>query len=374
MSGRASIFQRFILPGLAFKAVVIGGGYATGRELAEFFFPAGPVGGLMGLVLVAAIWSAACTLTFLFAYATHSRDYRTFFRHLLGPFWRLFELAYLALLMLILAVFGAAVGEIGAALFGWPDWAGAACLALGILLATATGNEVLEGFFRYAAFFLYAVYAIFAVLALTAFGDRIADALGAGVPIGNWAGGGLTYAGYNIVGAVVILPVVRHFTGYRDATLAGLACGPLAALPAIVFFLAMLAFYPEIGAEALPSNYILDRLDLPVFHMLFQLMIFVALLETSASCINAINERIGAVLETRGRAMTPRLRLLVAAVLLVLAMVVAGRFGLIALIANGYRTLAYVLIAVFILPLFTIGVWKLRRHLLPDAATPEPTE
>ena len=37
-----SRFQRFVLPGLAFKAVVIGGGYATGRELAEFFLPAGP--------------------------------------------------------------------------------------------------------------------------------------------------------------------------------------------------------------------------------------------------------------------------------------------------------------------------------------------
>jgi uncharacterized membrane protein YkvI len=32
-------FQRYLLPGLAFKAVVIGGGYATGRELAEFFMP-----------------------------------------------------------------------------------------------------------------------------------------------------------------------------------------------------------------------------------------------------------------------------------------------------------------------------------------------
>src|ERR1044072_7007374 len=42
----SSAFQRFVLPGLAFKAVVIGGGYATGREIAEFFLPAGPWGGV----------------------------------------------------------------------------------------------------------------------------------------------------------------------------------------------------------------------------------------------------------------------------------------------------------------------------------------
>jgi uncharacterized membrane protein YkvI len=37
----ATWFQRFVLPGLAFEAVVIGGGYATGRELAEFFLANG---------------------------------------------------------------------------------------------------------------------------------------------------------------------------------------------------------------------------------------------------------------------------------------------------------------------------------------------
>ena len=33
-----SWFQRILLPGFVFKGVVIGGGYATGRELVEFFF------------------------------------------------------------------------------------------------------------------------------------------------------------------------------------------------------------------------------------------------------------------------------------------------------------------------------------------------
>ena len=55
---RSSWFQRLLLPGLAFKAVVIGGGYATGRELAEFFLPSGPWGGLAGMLLATLIWSA----------------------------------------------------------------------------------------------------------------------------------------------------------------------------------------------------------------------------------------------------------------------------------------------------------------------------
>jgi len=46
-------------------------------------------------------------------------------------------------------------------------------------------------------------------------------------------------------------------------------------------------------------------------------------------------------------------------VLLVVAMLLADRFGLVTLIARGYRALAYVLIAVYVLPLLTYGVWRL---------------
>ena len=78
---RPTWFQRFLLPGLAFKAVVIGGGYATGRELAEFFLPSGPRGGLAGdRCSRCSLFSLVCIATFLFARATGTRDYRSFFQ------------------------------------------------------------------------------------------------------------------------------------------------------------------------------------------------------------------------------------------------------------------------------------------------------
>ena len=40
-------------------------------------------------------------------------------------------------------------------------------------------------------------------------------------------------------------------------------------------------------------------------------------------------------------------------------MFLASRFGLVALIANGYRALAYLFLASFVLPLLTVGVWRL---------------
>ena len=141
MSTTPTWFQRFLLPGLAFKAVVIGGGYATGRELAEFFLPSGPQGGVMAMALATLIWSLVCAVTFLFAHATRAYDYRSFFQHLLGHFWGVFELAYVLFMVLILAVFGAAAGAIVAAATGWPELAGTLLLMVCIGAFTAFGNQ-----------------------------------------------------------------------------------------------------------------------------------------------------------------------------------------------------------------------------------------
>ena len=182
-----SWFQRFLLPGLAFKAVVIGGGYATGRELAEFFLPSGPWGGLLGMLLAMLIWSVVCALTFMFAQATRSFDYRSFFGRLLGPAWVVFEVAYLLFMVLILAVFGAAAGAIVNAMFGWPELVGTLCLMSAIGLFTAFGNRSVETLFKWVSFLLYGVYAIFLVLALSTFGDRVVQNFSDATLTGGWA-------------------------------------------------------------------------------------------------------------------------------------------------------------------------------------------
>src|SRR5690606_21517857 len=128
--------------------------------------------------------------------------------------------------------------------------------------------------------FLYAMYVLFVAFAFTTFGDRILQGLSMPQSAGGWVQGGLTYACYNIVGAVAILPMLRHFTRRRDAVAAGLLAGPLAILPAIAFFACMLAWMPQIAGEALPSDYLLRRMQQPLLHIGFQAMIFLALLES----------------------------------------------------------------------------------------------
>ena len=360
---RSSWFQRFLLPGFAFKAVVIGGGYATGRELAEFFLPSGPWGGLAAMLLAMLLWSVIAAATFAFARAVGAFEYRSFFAALLGPGWILFEIAYVLFVVLILSVFGAAAGAIGSAMFELPPIVGTLALAAAIASFAAFGNSSVERLFKYVSFLLYGVYALFLVLALGSFGDRIATNFAIPADAGGWALGGVTYASYNVVGAVVILPVLRHLTSQRDAIVSGLVAGPLAMAPAILFFVCMIAFYPGIEAETLPSDFMLGQLGLPAFHLLFQLMIFAALLESGTGSVHAINERIAAVWRARrGADLTPRARVLIAAGLLIGCIFVADRFGLVALIASGYRALAILFLAVYVAPLLTLGVARLVRR------------
>lgn len=363
-------FQRWILPGLAFKAAVIGGGYATGRELAEYFIPSGPQGGMLAILVAMVCWSVVCALTFGLAHATRSFDYRHFFDMLLGPFAFLFELAYVVFMVLILAVFGAAAGEIFAAMLGWPTLVGTLLLMLAIGFFAAFGNETVEALFKWVSVLLYGTYAVFMVLVLGRFGGAALETLATPQPTTGWLQGGLTYAGYNIVGAVIVLPLVRHFLSRRDAIVAGVLSGPLAMLPGLFFFLCMLAWYPRIGDVALPSDFILRQLDLPVFHVLFQMMIFSALLESGTAVVHACNERIARAWQGRGGGRLGRTpRSVVAGCLLVGSIFIADRVGLVALIAQGYRGLAYMFLAIYVLPLLTIGVWRLlHRDAAPKVA------
>ncbi len=81
----ATTFQRIWLPGFLFQSVIIGGGYATGRELLEFFLSSGPVGGLLGMLVATVAFSVIAVLFFELARLTSSYNYRHFFSATVGP-------------------------------------------------------------------------------------------------------------------------------------------------------------------------------------------------------------------------------------------------------------------------------------------------
>jgi uncharacterized membrane protein YkvI len=77
--------------------------------------------------------------------------------------------------------------------------------------------------------------------------------------------------------------------------------------------------------------------------------------------LHAINERVAKVYEERNRPMPRALRPALATVVMVISVYAAGAIGLIDLIAKGYGWLTYAFIALLIVPVLTIGVWRISR-------------
>src|SRR3546814_13380237 len=95
-------------------------------------------------------------------------------------------------------------------------------------------------------------------------------------------------------------------------------------------------------------------------------MIFTALLESGTGGVHAINERISEAYRTgSGRELGRSTRFLTTAVLLTGSVFVACSFGLVALIADGYRWLAYLFLLIYVAPLLTIRLWRPGRDRKP---------
>lgn len=357
----ANWFQRNIMPGLVFESVVVGGGYATGRELVEFFLSHGPLAGLLGLIATLIVWGIVLAVTFEFARLTRSFDYRTFFEHLIGRGWVLYEVCYYATLILVLSVIGAACSTVFHQSFGLPAWLGAAVLMLCVAVLVYFGNTVVERVLSAWGIALYVLYGGMVLWCLTHYFDVIRQNLQIAPQDAGWIAGGIAYAGYNLSAAPAVLFSLRHATRRRDALIAGMCGGALAVLPGILLYFCVVAFYPAIAHEPVPAVLIVSRIGSRAFAFVFQVALFVTLVKTGVGLLHALNERIATTYSQRHARMPPALRPLASLVFLAFALFLANRFGIVSLVARGYGTVTYAFLAVYVLPIMTIGLWRVWR-------------
>ena len=358
---RNTLFQRYFLPGFIYQSVIIGGGYATGRELVEFFLLQGPLAGLLGMAVTAVGFSIMALITFEFARLTGSFNYRSFFRSLLGRWWWLFEVAYFLMGVLVLAVIGAAAGEVVSKHLGIASTWGTVSLMILIGLLVFFGTRLIERVLAGWSFVLYIVYGVFVLLYLMKFGSRLGEAFGADPMEGDWLMGSIKYIGYSVSALPLILFVAQHMESRKDAVISGILAGPISMLPAILFYLAMAASYPEILESPVPADHMMQQLNIAILASVFYVVMFGTFVETGTAYIHAVNERLDDMYMDRQHHMPRWLRPVVAIIALLISVVLAQKIGLIGLIADGYGTLTWAFMVVYVLPMLTYGVYKLRR-------------
>jgi uncharacterized membrane protein YkvI len=335
-----SWYKKYLLPGFIAQSVLIAGGYGTGRELVEYFVQYGPTGGLMGMGLTTALWAALFALSFEFARAFKAYDYRTFFEKLIGPGWMVYEAAFIVLLFLIMGVVGAASGSILRDSFGLPPLVGSGLFLIFVAYLTYSGSKAIEVALSWWSYVLYAVYILFLYLGITRFGDAISANFAAHVVKPGWAMGGFKYAFYNIAVVSTVLFSLNYLETRKEAIFSGIMAALICILPAGLFYIVTVGFYPDVLNMEIPANGIIANLGVRLLLPVWLIVLFGTMIETGVGFFHSINERINSTLVAkRGRGMSNLARGAVGAVLALMGLAISN-FGLIGLIAKGYGTIS----------------------------------
>jgi uncharacterized membrane protein YkvI len=350
-------FTRYIIPGLVIQAVLVGGGYSTGRELVEFFLLSGPATALPAIALTAVYFSVVAMISFELARRYRAFDYRSFCRVYLGRFWVLFEWGYIAILILVLSVVSSAAGKLLSEMIGIAEFIGSVAFMIGVSIIVFFGNTFIERIISVWSVVFYIIYGTVFFLVVHKFGHALGLAL-ASVPLnlGRAVTDSLSYSGYNISILPVLAFVARNFTSRREALISGALTGPLILLPGLAFLLTLSAFYPAIVDAPLPISFVLAKLGNPILAGLARMVILGALLKTSVGLIHGLNERFARGFSDRGLVMPRGARPAIAFALMAVAVYLASSLGIVELIAQGYRYSSYYFLIVFVAPVVTKGL------------------
>ncbi|MFO1257076.1 MAG: hypothetical protein U1E78_01430 [Gammaproteobacteria bacterium] len=342
----SNFFKIYILPGMTFQSIVISGGYCTGQEMNQYFLALGPTNGLYGLIVTTVMWSIVCAASFVFAILHRAYDYKKFFKSLLGRAWVIFEIAYLYLVLIVLSVIAASVGSLLQDLLGIPYIIGLILPFIYILFMVYKSSESIEKMFSFLSIGLYAVFIAFLYCCYQKSNNLLFE--GVTLPSGiAWVKNGIAYASYNVGALPAVLFTLRHLKTRRQALISGLLAGPLASMPGVMLLLALSTQYPSVLDATVPSVYLLNHVGVSLLTIAFSVVLISTLVETGVGVVYAFKDRI----HLKKYKKMPVIILLIVAFCL-------GQLGLVNLIAEGYRLLTWFMIAVFIVPLLTVGITK----------------
>lgn len=352
--------QVYLVPPAVIVSVLIGGGYGTGREVVEFFTSYGLIGGLQGLALATIVFVLVTAATFEFARRFRTYDYVSFFKELIGPFWVLFEILYVGLFFLILGVVSAAASSVLEQRAGVPAAFGLMLMLALVAIVVGLGRGVVERVLTLWFLVMYGVFILYFVQIIGADLESVRDQLSQGESKPGWWQGGLLYPMYNVVAVPVLLFTARNMTTRRETLGAAFATGILVMLPATMFHLSYALGYPAVLDQPVPNYWMIEQYATPLLLTAFVVALFGTLVQTGAGMIHGVIERLEAYSATRDKSLGRWSRVGIA----VAALAVSGLFGtlgIVELIGKGYALMGIGFALVYIVPVCTLGLWRLLR-------------
>ena len=353
--------RSIFVPAAVFQSVIVGGAYGTGREVVEYISRFGPTGGIYAIAIIAVAFSVILAVSFEFGRKFAAWNYRTYLRNLLGNAWVLYELLFLALLVLILAITGSAAGTVLSDRFGIPSNIGIGLMFLAVVILNYFGRALVNRTLTLGAILLVSVLALFFAYTLFYHNQNIVTEFSTNVAEPGWLQSGLTFATYNSALIPAIIYCASGLKTSAQTISAGILAGALGVLPAAIFHVCFMAGYPEVLAQQIPTYWMIEYLGLDALLTLYVVILFATIVQTGVGVLQGFNERLdGWRQEVKGQPFSQLQHALMAGALLLLSLLMA-KFGIVDLVAKGYSTIAWGFVIVFTIPTLTIGLYKITR-------------
>ena len=356
---RLAQLKRIFLPGIILQSVLIGGGYATGREIVEYGAKFGAAGWVSGLAIFVG-FSVMSILSIEACRTWNVFDYKSLLKKMIGKGWIAYEIVYLLLSILIIAVMASAAGEILHHTLGFNYWVGVVMIILLVGFLNYKGEEVIATLETIGTVALFAAYALFSGWVYFAKSQNIrtvfsewdtsfqSDPPGMGLLLLT----GFLYVGYNLAVYPASFFTYRNIRSGKESIIAGIISGVLMTLPWFLTYFAILGYYPDatVISATVPWLEILKSFH-PSLVLLFGVVVGWTLVETATGIIHAFISRVeNQVIERSKKPLRKIHKALISSAALVISLLLA-QVGIIDLVAKGYQVMAYAAIAVFGLPL-----------------------
>ena len=328
----------------------------------EFFSVSGAYGGLFGMALAAIIIAIITATSLEFARLFKVYDYRSFIKELIGPFWFLFEILYVLLFLIVLAVVTAAAGSIMSDRLGISENFGLFSMLAIIGCLLFFGRGVVEKSLVIVSVLLFSAFGYYFYSVWAVNGNAIVEQLSvASISEGSWFLPAAQFAMYSATAVTIILFTARGIEKRIDALVSGSIAGILFVLPGVLFHISFLGNLDQIILEDVPIYWMIDQINSPGLMPIYLIAMFLTFLGTGLGFLQAVNERLDAWSTSRGGEPLGQWAHVGVGITGLLISAGLGQFGIIALIAKGYGTISWGFLFVFIIPLLTIGVWKMVR-------------
>ncbi len=354
------LVRRFLLPAAVFQGVIVGGGYGTGREVVEFVSRHGGWGGVIACGVIALSFSAVLAVSFGLAARFRVHDYRHFLQLFLGRGWVLFECLFAVLLVIVIAVVGAAAGRSLTDSWGVPYAEGVGLVLLLIALGSFSGRQFVEKILGlWTAVLMLSLLTLVYHLLPGSLDGRLASVFTDAPQVSGAALSGFQFALYNSAVIPVLIYCAADAEHVGQAATAGLIAGIGGALPALLLHLCFMVHYPGITEQAIPTGWVLQHAAPAWALSWFHVVLFGTVVLTAVGILQGLSERLDGWREDQGRLpYSRRTHALVAAMIVAVSLLLA-QFGIIALVAQGYGALSWGFLIVFTVPLLTRGTWLL---------------